>query len=97
MRAEYDSEANALAIDLFTEFVIDYDEEIDGRCNVAVDPAGRPVSVELLYPDEGVESPLTAAAARFGLDAEALIVAARAALGAPDREIVLDVRARTVA
>lgn len=97
MRAEYDSEANALAIDLVADFLIDHDEEIDGRCFVAVDGAGRPVSVELLYPDEGVEAPLAAAAARFGLDAEALIVAARAALGAPDREIVLDVRARTVA
>ena len=97
MRAEYDSEANALAIDLVPDALADHDEEIDGRCNVAVDRAGRPVSVELLYPDMGVEPLLTAAAGRFGLDAEALIVAARAALGAPDREILLEVRARTAA
>jgi uncharacterized protein YuzE len=97
MRAEYDSEADALAIDLVPDFVIDHDEEVDGRCNVAVDRAGRPVSVEVLNPGLDPESSLTAAAGRFGLDAEALVGAARAALAAPDREIVLEVRARTIA
>lgn len=96
MRAEYDSEANALAIDLVPDALADYDEELDERCNVAVDRAGRPVSVELLYPDDGLH-PLSVAAERYGLDAEALIVAARAALGAPDRVIVLEVRARSLA
>jgi hypothetical protein len=64
--------------------------------NVAV-AEGRPVNVELLYPDQGMDEPLRAAADRYGLDAEALIAAARAALAAPDRTVTLDVAVRAAA
>jgi hypothetical protein len=48
-------------------------------------------------PRDGLEASLGAAADRYGLDAKALIAAARSALAAPDREIVLEVGARTPA
>jgi hypothetical protein len=41
--------------------------------------------------------PLRAAAERYGLDAEALIAAARAALAAPDRAVTMDVAVRAAA
>jgi uncharacterized protein YuzE len=97
MRAEYDSRADALAIDLVADPIAVSGEGIDDRCTVALDAQGRAVSVELLYPGDGLEPSLGAAAERYGLDAEALIAAARSALAAPDREIVLEVGARTPA
>jgi uncharacterized protein YuzE len=97
MRAEYDSRADALAIDLVAKPVAASGEGVDDRCTVALDEGGRVVSVELLYPGDGLEPSLSAAAHRYGLDAEALIAAARSALAAPDREIVLEVGARTPA
>ena len=95
MRAEYDSRADALAIDLVADPIADSGEGLDDRCTVALDERGHVVSLELLYPGDGLEPPLAAAAERYGLDAEALIAAARSALAAPDREIVLEVGART--
>ncbi|HEU5141979.1 MAG TPA: hypothetical protein VFU04_02360 [Solirubrobacterales bacterium] len=71
-------------------------EGVGNRVNVSF-MEGRPVNVELLYPDLGVEEPLRAAADRFGLDAEALIAAARAAIAAPDRVVTLEVAVRTAA
>lgn len=97
MRAEYDSRADALAIDLVARPVAASGEGVDDRCTVALDEQGRAVSIELLYPAGHVESSLGAAAERFALDAEAIIAAARSALAAPDREIVLEVHARTPA
>lgn len=97
MRAEYDSEADALAIDLIAEARAAWAEEIDGRCNMAVTEAGEPVSLEILYPAMGMDGPIQAAAARYGLDEEALLIAARASVAAPDREIIIEVRARSVA
>ena len=97
MRAEYDSRADALAIDLVADPIAASGEGVDDRCTVALDDRGRVVSVELLYPGDGLEPCLGAVAEHYGLDAEALIAAARSALAAPDREIVLEVRARTPA
>lgn len=45
----------------------------------------------------GFEEPLGVAAKRNGLDAEALVAAARAALAAPDRPVELDVGVRAAA
>jgi uncharacterized protein YuzE len=97
MRAEYDSRADALVIDLVTDPVASSGEGVDDRCTVELDAKGRAVSVELLYPTDGLEASLGATAERYGLDAEPLIAAARSALAAPDREIVLEVGARTPA
>jgi uncharacterized protein YuzE len=98
MRADYDSEADALLIELVADpIAAGGDDEIDDRCRVSMNRHGQAVAVEVLYPSIGMEDQLQAAAARHGLDAEALLIAARAAVAAPDREIVIEVRARTVA
>ncbi len=92
MRAEYDSEADALSIDLIEVTKWDRSDAIDGDyCTVAL-ARGRPANVELLSPAAHLEL-LGVAAERHGLDAEALEAAARSALAAPDRTVVLDVLA----
>jgi hypothetical protein len=96
MKADYDSEANALSIDLVDARRWEGSEGVGQRVNVAF-ANGKPVNVELLYPDLGLEEPLHAAADRFELDAEALIAAAQAAIAAPDRAVTVDVAARASA
>ena len=98
MKADYDSEANAIQIDVIEVGRWDGEKQGDDedRCHVAF-AGGRPVSVELLYPNLGIEEPLRSAAERFDLDAEALIAAAQAAVAAPDRPVTLDVGVRAAA
>ncbi len=96
MKADYDSKANALSIDLVEPRHWDYSEEVQPRVNVAI-ADGTPVNVELLYPSIGLEEPLRAAAERYELDAEALIAAAQAAIAAPDRVVTLEVSIRAAA
>ena len=95
MKVDYDTEANAIAITI--EEVPDSElpassDAVHERCTVAV-VAGRPIDVEILYPDLGIDEPLAAAAARYELDLEALSAAARSALAAPDRVVTLDAAA----
>ncbi|MFL5819039.1 MAG: hypothetical protein ACJ76L_15775 [Conexibacter sp.] len=93
MRAEYDSQADALSIDLVTVERWDRGEGVDeDYCTVSF-ADGTPVNVELIAPGEHIEL-LARAAERFGLDGEAIEAAARSALAAPDRVVVLDVLAR---
>lgn len=96
MRAEYDSEANAISIDLLHVNHWERGETVHARGNVALASAGV-ANVEVLYPDMGIEEPLAAVAERYALDVEALVAAARSALAAPDRVIELEVHARSVA
>lgn len=98
MRVEYDSQANALSIDLVDERELptQYGEELGAQCVVAIDAAGRPVKVEVLDPARWLEEALSAASERYGLDREAL-EAARSALAAPDRVVVIEVGARAAA
>lgn len=96
MKADYDSKANAVSIDLIDVSRWEGSEEVGQRVNVSF-AGGKPVNVELLYPDHGIEDPLRAAADRFELDAEALIAAAQAAIAAPDRVVTLDVGVRAAA
>lgn len=96
MKADYDSKANALSIDLIEARRWEYSEEVSQQVNVAI-AGGRPVNVELLYPNLGLEQPLRLAAERYDLDAEALIAAAQAAIAAPDRMVTLDVGVRAAA
>lgn len=93
MRAEYDSQANAISIDLEIVDRWEGGVEVHPRSNVAI-ANQRPVNVELLYPDLGIEEPLRAVADRYLLDAEALITAARAAVSAPDRPVAIEVLAK---
>jgi hypothetical protein len=86
MKATYDSEADAMAIDLGDISRWEHCEEVVDRANVAI-AHGHPVNVELLYPAKGIEDPLRAVARRYDLDVEALIAAAQAALAAPERPV----------
>ncbi len=95
MRAQYDSDANAISIELTQAVKADRADQVHTRAVVAV-RQGQPVELQLLYPDLGVIEPLAAAAARHGLDREALAAAA-AALAAPDRSVSLDVAIRPAA
>ncbi len=97
MKADYDSQANALWIDLIQADHEAYNEEIDYRCRVSFDSSDRPVGVEALFLDQPYEAFLRTAAERFDLDVEALIGIARAAVAAPDREVTLHLGVRATA
>lgn len=90
MKVDYDSEADALSIDLIEVDRWDFGEEVEGTsCTVAMSD-GRPVNVELLSPRDRLDQ-LRLAAERFGLDGQALLAAARAGLEAPDRPVTVEV------
>ncbi len=92
MRADYDSEADALSIELRRVERFDDQEQVDDDyCNVGI-VTGRAVNVELLYPARHLDL-LEVAAERYGLDGAALLAAAQAALAAPDRVVELEVGA----
>ena len=97
MRADYDSEGDTIQIDLEPVSRTDYgDDEVDGRVVVGVRNE-RAVRVDVIGTGGDLVEPLRAVADAYHLDAEALIAAARAALAAPDREVVLDVSVRAAA
>jgi hypothetical protein len=90
MKVDYDSEADALSIDLVEVDRWDFGEEIEGTsCTVAMRD-GRPVNVELLSPAKNLAQ-LETAAKRFDLDPQALLAAAQAGLSAPDRPVMVEV------
>lgn len=90
MKADFDSKANALSIDLIEVDRWDDSEDVDeSYCHIAL-RKGQPVNVELLNPAEHLDL-LPLAAKRFDLDSEALLAAAKAALSAPNRAVTLDV------
>jgi hypothetical protein len=90
MKVDYDSEADALSIDLVKVDQWDFGEELEGTsCTVAMRD-GRPVNLELLSPRDNLDQ-LLVAAERFGLDSQALLAAARAGLEAPDRPVTVEV------
>lgn len=94
MRALYDSEADALRIDL-EDTRVEHVEDVAAGASAGI-AGDRVVGLELLGAREGVEAPIAAAAARYGLDREAPIcaAAARSALAAPGRVVMLEVGAR---
>jgi len=90
MRAEYDSQADVLSIDLIDAERWDGADPIDDDyCTVAL-VGGRPANVELLAPREHLDL-LRIAADRHQLDSEALEAAARSALTAPNRRVQVEV------
>lgn len=96
MRADYDSEADALSIELRPFRHYDHQEQVDDDyCNVGI-VGGDVVDVELLYPARYLNL-LDVAAERYGLDGSALKAAALAALAAPDRVVKLEVAASVAA
>lgn len=96
MRADYDSKADTIQIEL--EAVERLDRDDVGIAGVVVGFAdGRPVMVDLIGTEADVDERLRAAAKSHRLDAEALIAAATAARAAPDRAITLDIAIRAAA
>jgi hypothetical protein len=96
MRADFDSEANALSIDLIQFDRYERQESVhDTYCQVAF-ANGAPANVELLNPAEQLDL-LEIVADRYDLDGPALRAAAQAALAAPDRVVELQVAARLAA
>jgi len=96
MRADYDTEANAISIELAPDRKAERADQVHPRAVVALRDS-RPIELQLLYPDLGVDEPLAAAAERYALDRQALIAAAAAALAAPDRSVTVDVAVRSLA
>lgn len=96
MRADYDSTANAISISISDAQQADASDEVHARAIVAL-AGGKPVEVQLLYPDMGIGEPLAAVAERYALDREALQAAAQSALAAPDRLVTVEVETRAPA
>lgn len=96
MRADYDSKANAISIALSGEESAERADEVHSRAIVALRD-DRPIELQLLYPELGIDEPIEAAARAHNLDGEALAAAAKAALAAPDRSVTLDVAIRSAA
>lgn len=91
MKAYFDSEANAVSIDLLdVDHWDDGDEFDEYYCTVAFSK-DRLVNIGLLYPSEKLHL-LGDVAERYDLDASKLIAAARAALAAPDRTVTISDR-----
>jgi hypothetical protein len=92
MKVDYDSEGRSLLFE-FGEFREAEDgddtEDLAGGICLVTHRDGRPIFIQLLSADRDI-TPLDDAARQFGLDAEALRAAARAALTSPDREITIE-------
>ncbi|HVD37985.1 MAG TPA: hypothetical protein VNC15_04050 [Solirubrobacterales bacterium] len=86
MKAYFDSEANAVSIDLIeVDHWDDGDEFDEYYCTIAFSK-NRLANIGLLYPSEKLDL-LEAVADRYNLDAKELIAIAKAAVAAPDRTI----------
>ncbi len=92
MRADYDSEADVLAIDLRAFDHYERQEHVDDDYCVVGFAAGEPVRVALLSPRAHIDL-LVVAAELYELDGTALVATAQAALAAPDRVVELRVGA----
>jgi hypothetical protein len=93
MRVDYDSQADALDIELFRFEHLEHQDSVhDTWCQVGF-ASGRPSCIEVLSPAKHLDL-LDVAAERYDLDGPALRAAAQAALAAPDRVVELEVAAR---
>ncbi len=92
MRIDYDSRADALDIRLSSFDLYEHQEQVDDSyCTVGF-AGGRLVDIELLNPADHLDL-LEQVAARFNMDGEALLAAAKAGLAAPDRVVEIKVGA----
>lgn len=92
MQADYDSIADTLQIELEPVERLDRDDAgVEGA--VVGLSEGRPVLIDVIGTTVDIDVRLRAVADRHGLDAEALIAAARASLAAPNRTVTLAVAA----
>jgi uncharacterized protein YuzE len=91
MKADYDSEADAVTIEIeeVDRWEANFEVDEDLLCGVAM-TEDRPVGVTLRYPAEHLDL-LREAGERFSLDAMALTATVQAALAAPDHEVIVEV------
>ncbi len=98
MRADYDSQADTIQIELKPGLDrLDYDEAVEDGAVIVGFRDDRPVLIDVIGTGTEIDEPLRVAAERYGLDAEALIASAQAAMAAPNRPVTLDVGARAAA
>ncbi len=97
MGADHDSKGDTIQIDLEPVDRVDYGDDGVDDWLVVSSCDGRPVRIDVIGTSGDLAESLRAAARRYSLGAEALIAAARAALAAPDREVVVDVGVRAAA
>ena len=89
MKADYDSQADALGIELVEVDRWDDGYEFDDDyCNLGF-LEGRLVYIGLLYPRQNLQL-LEAVAENYNLDAGKVIAAAKAALAAPDLAVTIN-------
>ncbi|HEY6551564.1 MAG TPA: hypothetical protein VIY71_10240 [Solirubrobacterales bacterium] len=97
MRADYDSKGDTIQIELERVEKLGHGEEVENGAVVVGIYEDRPVMVDVIGTQPGFEQALRIAAQRYDLDAEALAAAARAAVAAPNRPVILDVGVRAAA
>lgn len=96
MRGDFDTEANALEIDLLRSRHADCTDIVDETyCHVAMVGEGA-VSISLLAPGDHLDL-LAIVAERYELDSEELLATARAALAAPDHRVEVSIGKSLVA
>ena len=91
MRADYDSEADALYVRP-TEGGVARSIELGCRMVVDLDEYGRARGVEFVTPGHPFAERLAEAQRRLGVDAAAVNAAVRAAVAAADRTVHIEVR-----
>lgn len=96
MRGDYDTQADALEIDLFRSEFADYAEMVDETCCHVAMVGGEAVNISLLAPAEHLDL-LAVVAERYDLDAEELLATAQAALAAPDHLVEVSIGKSLVA
>lgn len=90
MRADYDSVAETIQIELEPVERLDRDDaSVDGVVVGVLND--RPVLIDVIGIGPTLDERLRTAADRHGLNAEALVAAACAALAAPNRTVTMDV------
>jgi hypothetical protein len=90
MRGDFDTEANALEIDLIRSDRADYADIVDETyCHVAM-VGEEAVNISLLSPADHLDL-LAAVAERHDLDAKELLATAQAALAAPDQLVEVSI------
>lgn len=96
MKADYDKQGDTIQIELEPVERLDRDDTDIAGLIVGIYEE-RPVVIDVVGTQTEIDGRLRTAGERYQLDSEALIVASRAALAAPDRTITLDVAFRTAA
>jgi hypothetical protein len=92
MKADYDSQGDTIQIDLVEPVGrVDFgNDEVDDGLVISMRD-GKPVRIDVIGTGGDMGASLRRAGDHYGLDSEALLAAAQAAVAAPDREVRLDV------